>query len=100
MCKTHTQWSKIFKQVQSRVIPNNGTQLSPKPHKNVIRTFYQTHDMFHCDIPMGNAWTHGNRPHGANTDTHKTNGTQPNQNFEKNFSKTKFPTPLSKNPQF
>ena len=39
-------------------------------------------------------------PQGANTDTHKTNGTQPNQNFEKICPKTKFLTPFTKNPQF
>ena len=56
---------------------------------------------------MGNAWTHGNMPkymikmpQGANTNIHKLNGTQPNQNFEKNCSKIKFPTPFSKNPQY
>ena len=39
-------------------------------------------------------------PQWANTDTHKTNGTQPNQNFEKICPKTKFLTPFTKNPQF
>ena len=39
-------------------------------------------------------------PQGANTNTHKTNGTQTNQNFEKICPKTKFLTPFSKNPQF
>ena len=28
-------------------------------------------------------------PQGANTNTHKPNGTQPNQNFEKNFTKSR-----------
>ena len=37
---------------------------------------------------------------GANTDIHKINGTQLNQNFEKICPKTKFLTPFSKNPQF
>ena len=98
---------KTCQAVQSRVNPNNGTQLSPKHHKNVTWAFCQTHGMQQYKTHMGNAWTHGNMPkyrfklsQGANTDTHKSNGTQPNQNFEKNFPKTKFPTPFSKNPQF
>ena len=101
VCKTHTQWSKHAKQVQSRVNPNNGTQLSPKHHKNVTWAFCQTHGMQHYNIPIGNAWPHGNMPkyrykmpQGANTDTHKTNGTQPSQNFENICPKTKFPTPF------
>ena len=59
--------------------------------------------MQHYNTPMGNAWTHGNMPkyiikmpQGANTDTISSNGTQPNQNFEKNFPKSTFPTPFSK----
>ena len=32
-------------------------------------------------------------PQGANTDTHKSNGTQPNQNFEK-FSQNQEPQPI------
>ena len=39
-------------------------------------------------------------PQGANTDTHKTNETQYNQNFEKICPKPKFPTFCLKNPQF
>ena len=103
VCKTHTQWSKYVKQVQSRVNSNNGTQLSPKHHKNVTWAFCQTHGMQHYNIPMGNAWTHGNMPkyrfkmpQGANTNTHKTNGTQPNQNFEKDLPKNKVPNPFFK----
>ena len=45
--------------------------------------------MQHCTTWMGNAWTHANMPkykfkmpQGANIDTHRSNGTQPNQNFE------------------
>ena len=67
----------------------------------------KTHGMQHYNIPMGNAWTHENMlksrfkmPQGANIDTHKINGTQPNQNFEKICPKTKFLTPFTKNPQF
>ena len=37
---------------------------------------------------------------GANTDSHKPNGTQPNQNFEKNFPKYKDPNPFSEIPKF
>ena len=33
-------------------------------------------------------------PQGANTDTHKPNGTRPNQNFEKNLLKIKVPNPF------
>ena len=36
----------------------------------------------------------------ANTNTHKSNGTEPNQQIEKNFTKTKVPNPFSKIPQF
>ena len=40
-------------------------------------------------------------PQGASTDTHKPNGIQPNQNFEKkNLLKIKNPDPFLKNPQF
>ena len=38
-------------------------------------------------------------PHGANTDTNTANGTQPNQNFEKQFTKIRTPTPFSKIPK-
>ena len=103
VCKTNTQWSKHVKQVQSRVNSNNGTQLSPKHHKNVTWAFCQTHGMQHYNIPMGNAWTQENMPkykfkipQGANTDTHKTNGTQSNQNFEKDLPKNKVPNPFFK----
>ena len=37
---------------------------------------------------------------GANTDTQMKNGTQPNQDFGKIFTKIKNPNPFSKNPQF
>ena len=97
----------MIKQVQSKVNPNNGTQLSPKHHKNVIKAFCQTHGMQQCKLPISNARTHGympkykfKMPQGANTDTQPTNGTQPNQNFEKIMLKSKFPTPFSKNPLF
>ena len=36
----------------------------------------------------------------ANTNTHKSNGIEPNQEIEKNFAKTKVPNPFSKIPQF
>ena len=39
-------------------------------------------------------------PHGANTNTNIANGTQPNQNFERNFHKFKNPNPVFENPQF
>ena len=39
-------------------------------------------------------------PHGANTGTNTTNETQPKQNFGKNFTKMRTPTPFSKNPKF
>ena len=39
-------------------------------------------------------------PHGTNIDTHRLNGTQPNQNFEKYLVKIMNPNPFSKNPQF
>ena len=39
-------------------------------------------------------------PHGANTRTITANGTQPNQRFRKNFTKTKNPNPIFENPQF
>ena len=39
-------------------------------------------------------------PQGANTDTHRPNGTQPNQNFEKSLVKIKNPKPFLKNSQF
>ena len=39
-------------------------------------------------------------PQGANTDTHKPNGTQPNQNFEKILLKNHEPNPFFENPQF
>ena len=38
-------------------------------------------------------------PHGANTDTNTTNGTQPNQNFENKLHKNKSPNPFFENPQ-
>ena len=39
-------------------------------------------------------------PQRANTDMHRPNGTQPNQNFEKILLKKHEPNPCSKNPQF
>ena len=39
-------------------------------------------------------------PQGANTDTHRPNGTQPNQNFEKILLKKHEPNPFFENPQF
>ena len=39
-------------------------------------------------------------PHGANIDTQRSNGTQPNKNFEKKFTKIRTPTQFFKNPQF
>ena len=39
-------------------------------------------------------------PHRANTDTNIANGTQPNQNFGKNFTKLRTLTPFSKNYKF
>ena len=39
-------------------------------------------------------------PHGANTDTNIANGTQPNQNLEKNFTKIRTSTQFSKIPNF
>ena len=39
-------------------------------------------------------------PHGANTDTQTSNGTQPNQRFWKIFTETKNPNPIFENPQF
>ena len=35
----------------------------------------------------------------ANIDTNKSNGTQPNQNFEMFFTKLRVPTHFQKNPQ-
>ena len=35
-------------------------------------------------------------PQGANTDTIKTNGAKPNQDFEKNLPKINKPNPFSK----
>ena len=63
--------------------------------------------MQHYTTQMSNAWTYENMPkykfklpQGANTDTHKTNGTQPNQNFEKILPKIIVPNPFFENPQF
>ena len=39
-------------------------------------------------------------PQEANTDTIKTNGTQPNQNFENFLPKIIVPNPFFENPQF
>ena len=39
-------------------------------------------------------------PHRANTDTNIANGTRPNQNFGKHFTKLRTPTPFLKNPKF
>ena len=39
-------------------------------------------------------------PQGANKDTQMANGTEPNQDFGKNFTKIKNLNPFSKNPQF
>ena len=39
-------------------------------------------------------------PQGANTDAQIANGTQPNQEFGKSFTKIKNPNPFLKNPQF
>ena len=39
-------------------------------------------------------------PQEANIDTIKTNGTQPNQNFEKILPKIIVPNPFFENPQF
>ena len=39
-------------------------------------------------------------PHGANTRTNTANGTQPNQRYRKNFTKTKNLNPIFENPQF
>ena len=59
--------------------------------------------MQHYKTPMNNAWTHVKMPlyklkmpHDANTDTHKPNGTQPNQNFEKIYTKSRTPTHFRK----
>ena len=35
-------------------------------------------------------------PQGANTNTNKTNGIEPNQEIEKNFTNLKFPNPFKK----
>ena len=101
VCKTHTQWSKHGNQVQSRVFPKIGTHLSPKQYKNVTWTFWQTLGMQHCTTWMGNAWTHRKMPQyrfkmpqRANIVTHRSNGTKPNQNFEKNLLKIKVPNPF------
>ena len=63
--------------------------------------------MQQCITVMKNAWTDWKMPQynlkmpqGANIDAQTTNGTQPNQGFRKNFTKTKNPNPFSKNPQF
>ena len=39
-------------------------------------------------------------PKLANIDSHRSNGTEPNQDIEKNFTKTKVLNPFSKIPQF
>ena len=39
-------------------------------------------------------------PQGANTNTNKPNGTQPNQEIEKKIAKIRVPNPFSKKPQF
>ena len=39
-------------------------------------------------------------PQGANTYTHRPNGTQPNQNFENILLKNHKPNPFFENPQF
>ena len=39
-------------------------------------------------------------PHGANTNTNKSNGTKPNQEIEKICTKFKVPNPFSKIPQY
>ena len=39
-------------------------------------------------------------PQGASTDAQMANGTQPNQDFGKIFTKIKNPNPFLKNPQF
>ena len=63
--------------------------------------------MQHYITHMGNALTYENMPkykfklpQGANTDTIKTNGAKPNQDFEKKFPKiNKPPQPFFENPQ-
>ena len=107
VCKTHTYWSKHVKHVQSRVNPSNGTHISPIQHKNATWAFCQTLNMQHCKTPMDNAWTYvkmpkykSKMPQGANTDTHKPNGTQPNKNFEKFLLKIKNPNPFLKSLNF
>ena len=105
VCKTHTQGSKHVKQVQSRVNLKIGTHLSPKQLKNAIWAFCQTHGMQHYTTHMDNAWTYENMPkyksklpQGASTDTIKSNGAMPNQDFEKILPKINKPNPFSKIP--
>ena len=93
MCKTHKHWPKHDKYDQSRLNPSIGTQLSPIQHKNVTRTFCQTPSMQQWKPIMNNAWTWWKlpqymlrMPQGANTETQTSNGTQPNQIFEKFFT--------------
>ena len=107
VCKTNTQWSKHGNQVQSRVFLNLGTHLSSNQYKNVTGTFWQTLGMQHCTTWMDNAWTHKKMPQykfkmpqGANIDTHRPNGTRPNQNFENILLKNHEPNPFFENPQF
>ena len=107
MYKTHSHWLKHVKHGQSRVNPSKGTHLSPIQHTNVTRTFYQTPNMQQYTTPTKNAWTWWNLPQymfnlpqGANTVTNTGNGTQPNQNFERIFTKMRTLTQFSKIPNF
>ena len=106
VCKTHTLWPKHVKHVQARVNPSTRTHLSPIQHK-MSQTFCQTFSMQQWTTPMKNAWTlvkmpqyMFRMPHRANTNTHRSNGTQPNHNFEKTFTKTWTPTHFRKIPNF
>ena len=72
-----------------------------KCHLSILTNTW--HATLHYTTHVGNAWTHGNMPkymikmpQGAKTDTIKANGTQPNQNFEKNLPKIIIPNPFFK----
>ena len=107
VCETQRQRPKHGKHDLIRQKPIIGTHLSPIQHKNVTWTLWQTPIMQQSSQVMKNAWAKWNMPQymlklpqEASTDTQTANGTQPNQEFGKIFTKNKNPNPFLKNPQF
>ena len=90
--KTHTLWSKHVYQAQSRVNPGIGTHLSPTNSKMPLEHFDKH---MACNTTL-HIWAMHEHMEIClnNTDSIKSNGTKPNQNFEKKFAKNHSSQPL------